>query len=433
MSPHMSMKDRPITVLHAGALRDAAGVSLRPGSIAVGHAMPGAAYAQVLRVGRARDMPANPDRVIELPDRLLMPTHVNAHAHLDLTLIGSQPFDGDFPAWLRMVAAGRPIDDDGNARAVRRGVELSREAGVGCVGDIAYFPAAIRARQRTGLAGVSYLEVFGLGSRQAERIEQTQARLQTLRFAAPAGGGLERVVVGLSPHAPYSAADEVYRWATKMSEEHAYRLCTHAAESREELQFLRDGSGPLADHLRSYGCSDADIAAVARGLHPIDHLEPALRRGRLLLVHCNYIEDAHIHRIRKHGASVAYCPVASECFGHQGHRYRDMLAAGVNVCLGTDSIVCQPPADAQPQPLGILPQMRRLYRRDGTDPDVLLAMATVNGMRALQWLERDATLGEHAPATFCTAAFDPGDPTDPLEQVLRNDVPAEWVEVAVSP
>ncbi len=422
------MKDRPITVIRAGALRDAAGVALRPGAIAV-------AAGRIVAVGRDRDMPGHVHRTLDLGDRLLVPAMVNAHAHLDLSLIGPQAFDGDFPAWLRRVAAARPIDDDGNVRAVRRGVELSRQAGVGCLGDVAYFPAAIRARQQMDLPGVSYLEMFGIGHRQQERIEQTIAKLDTLRFDAPAGGGVERVVVGLSPHAPFTAGDDVFRWAVKFSEEHAYRLCTHVAESPQELQFLRDGAGPIADHLRHYGCTDADLAATVHGRHPIDHLDAALRRGRWLLVHCNYIEDAHIHAIKKHGASVAYCPVASEHFGHPrngghphngGHRYRDMLAAGVNVCLGTDSIVCQAPDEAQP--LGILPQMRLLHRRDGADADTLLAMATVRGRAALQLPERDATLAVGSSALFTAVPFDTGDPADPLLQALRDNRPAELVE-----
>ena len=76
---------------------------------------------------------------------------------------------------------------------------------------------------------------------------------------------------------------------------------------------------------------------------------------------------------------MAYCPIASAYFGHRGHRYRDMLDAGVNVCFGTDSILCQPPDEAEP--LGILPQIRFLRRRDGVDSEVLLHMATLAGNR----------------------------------------------------
>src|SRR5690606_17270088 len=126
--------------------------------------------------------------------------------------------------------------------------------------------------------------------------------------------------------------------------------------------------------------------------HPIDRLAPRLREQPWLLAHCNEVQDTHITLLAECGASVAYCPIASEYFGHPHrgvHRYRDMLDADVNVCLGTDSIVCQPAGE--PQPLGIFAQMRRLHRRDGTDPATLLAMATINGIKALDLLEKNAT------------------------------------------
>ena len=98
-----------------------------------------------------------------------------------------------------------------------------------------------------------------------------------------------------------------------------------------------------------------------------------------------------------------------------------MLGTGVNVCLGTDSIVCSDPDD--PQPLGLLSAMRRLYQRDSTDPDTLLAMATTHGSKALRMGGTFATL--RGQARFACIAIDPDDPADPLKQALTSQAPAE--------
>jgi cytosine/adenosine deaminase-related metal-dependent hydrolase len=117
--------------------------------------------------------------------------------------------------------------------------------------------------------------------------------------------------------------------------------------------------------------------------------------------------------------------VASDYFGHRNHRYREMLAAGVNVCLGTDSILCQPAGE--PQPLGILAQMRHLYRRDQADPEMLLKMATIHGIRGLGFDREhgllNATLKSGAPAKLLAVRIDPADSTDPLTQALGNNYP----------
>ena len=180
---------------------------------------------------------------------------------------------------------------------------------------------------------------------------------------------------------------------------------------------MRDASGPLAELLRRLGKWDDSMRPA--GMHPVDLLAPALRLGSWLLAHCNYVGPAEIQTLASLGASVAYCPKSSAYFGHPRagvHPYREMIDAGVNVCLGTDSILCQDPDE--PQPLGIWPQMRYLHRRDGTDPYLLLRMATIHGLRALELDEKLATLRVGVPARLTAARVDPRDPSDLLAQAL---------------
>jgi len=117
----------------------------------------------------------------------------------------------------------------------------------------------------------------------------------------------------------------------------------------------------------------------------------------------------------RHGWSVAYCPRASDYFGHHGHRYRAMIEAGVNVCLGTDSIICH-------GTLSILDEMRHLHHRDHTDPATLLAMATTRGMRGLGLEPRDATLAPGASPGLIAIRYDGGPGRDALASVLRGSV-----------
>lgn len=404
------------------AVRDARRIDARPGVVVVR----GGRIVAAGELDRLAGRYLKRAEVVELPDRLLMPAMVNAHAHLDLTTLGPCGYDGDFPAWLKRVTRERPTTSEGVAEAVQRGVALSREAGVEWIGDIAYSADAIAARRATGIPGISYLEAFGLGARQADRVAALRTRLAGLQFETPSPGHARGVVVGISPHATYTAGRDLYAAASDLGESHAYRLCTHAAETPEELRFLRDGTGIYAEHARHYQYGDEDIARSATGLHPIDHLEPYLRQARWMLAHCNYVDDGHIKLLKRTGTSVAYCPVASAYFGHTQHRYRDMLAAGINVCLGTDSMLCQSAGNAQP--MSMLAQMRHLYRRDRTDPSTLLAMATINGMHAMEFSDHEATLGEGAPAIFATVRIDPPSPGDPLVQALESDEPV----VAVS-
>ncbi|MBB6431553.1 amidohydrolase family protein [Algisphaera agarilytica] len=346
-----------------------------------------------------------PPRVIDLPDRLVMPGFINVHAHLELTSIGPQPYGGDFVGWVAMLrehwpgegeAFAKSPDPEWFAAAAALGAEQSRAAGVQAIGDITRFDAVAEARRAGGLDGVSFIELFGMGTPwDAEALA---------RLGEPADG--------FQPHAPYSAGPALFDAACASGRP----VSCHLAETHDERRFIAEGDGPFLDLLQSLGKWSPDFASrYGDGLSPVRWMEPYLRRAPWLLAHCNYVSDDDIALLAETGASVAYCPIASEYFGHDNHRYREMLDAGVNVCLGTDSIVCQPANE--PQPLGILPQMRRLYQRDQTDPALLLRMATAHGRQALQ-LDGKLTC-------LATAPFDPDDETDALTQVLQRQDPVQ--------
>lgn len=415
----LPMSSQEPIVYEAAAIADAQSGSVRPGALAIRD-------GQIVAAGQTdlvhRQIGAHVP-VIALPDRLILPAMVNAHAHLDLTAMGPRPFTGDFVDWVLMLQQLRPRDRRGAVDAVRKGVAFSITAGVGSIGDVMgwHVPAASwEVLADSPLDGVCFEELLGVGG---ESLDEQLTRLRALETEPAEHGGVR---LGLQPHAPYSTGPAVYEAATDLAIDRDLPLSTHLAELPEELEFVANATGRFRQLLESIGrWQHAYAGTYSAGHHPVDWLCQHLRRARWLLAHCNYVEDEHIDLLAKYEASVAYCPIASDYFGHRGHRYRDMLTAGVNVCLGTDSILCQPPDE--PQPLGILTQMRHLYRRDHTSPRQLLAMATTNGYRALGVPHDRAALQAPAPANLFSVRFDVDDPTDPLTQVLQNRYPVEPV------
>lgn len=408
-----------ITLIRAGAVAglDAFGHDARPGAVAV-------AGGRVIDAGETaaleRRYLTDAAAVIDRTEDLLVPGFVNAHAHFELNAIGPHPYTGTFTSWVKLLQRQRPRDAAAVGESVRKGVRMSLTAGVEAVGDIggARFgeAAAWEALGRAPLAGVYFPELLAFGG---DRADGELNRLRDLLAEPRVSGRMRR---GISPHAPYSTGRCIYAAATHAAVEHGLVATTHLAEMPEEHQFVSDASGPFRVFLESLGVWEDDHAKDYRdGLLAVPWMEPYLRQAPWLLAHCNYVSDDDITLLAETGASVAYCPVASEYFGHQGHRYREMIEAGVNVCLGTDSIVCQPAVEIEPQPLGVLPQMRRLYQRDATDPALLLRMATTHGRRALR-LDRDVT-------RLAAVPFDTGDATDALTQVLRNNATVRALEL----
>lgn len=377
---------------------------------------------RILTVGCADEVPPPPGGSrIDRHDHLLLPALVNAHAHLDLTHLGPQPYQGDFRAWIDLIRAGRANEDDAIADSVRLGVKLARAGGIGAIGDIAGIGSLMPGltQRAGGLPGVSFVELFGIG-----RAESTAAQQVERLVAATAGERPDPtpVTFGLQPHAPYSCSLATYRIAA----ETGFPLATHLAETRSEIDFVQNARGPFREMLESFGLWTDRIRAT--GQHPIDHLAPLLRGHAMLLAHVNYCETHHLDLLAETKATVVYCPRASAYFGHPEkdaapHRYRDMLKRGIPVALGTDSILCL----NTPDRISVLDEMRFLYQRDRTAPAVLLQMATQCGADALGLSPSCFTIAPGPVVGLLALPFDPADPRDPFEQVLERDDPPEWV------
>ena len=162
-------------------------------------------------------------------------------------------------------------------------------------------------------------------------------------------------------------------------------MSTHLGETAIERELIAEATGPHRGFLESLGLwNRAAEAELGRGAGPVSHTEPVLSEaaGRWVVAHMNDARDEDTAALARTGTSVAYCPRASAYFGNEpagGHRYREMAASGVNVCLGTDSIINLD----TPERVSPIDDARLLHGRDGADPVELLRMLTVRGAAAL--------------------------------------------------
>ena len=360
------------------------------------------------------------DQIVELPTELVCPAMVNAHAHLDLTSLGPMPCEAGFDAWLEEVRTRRPTETAAIADAVRAGIEASLAGGVVAVGDISGDRGLVAASTlaESDLAGTAFVEFFGIGGRAEASVSAIR------RFGREASEVRESpgFRLGIQPHAPYSCGPAVYAAAAETGRP----VSTHLAETPEEAIFTTTGTGPFLELLQRIGGITDEAGAVAvSGRHPIDQLLETSPAARWLVAHLNYpampAEGEDVRRRRfealaRAGFTVAFCPRASRFLGHprpgrNGHPWRSLLEAGVEVALGTDGMPCLDTPDR----LGTLDEVR--FLRDGArdlDPTVLLRMATTAGAIGLGLDPAAFTLEPGPVAGLLAIATDPAEPIEGL-------------------
>ncbi|MFQ6112124.1 MAG: amidohydrolase family protein, partial [Nitrospinota bacterium] len=286
------------------------------------------------------------EEVVDLGQAVIMPGLVNAHCHLGLTEL--RPAARDFIPWLEEVVQElRTWQRERFERSVGAGLALSLASGTTSLGDISSRCSSAGALRGAGLRGVAFREVLGLApEREEEALASVMAEMEGGRQPGP------RLRLGISPHAPFSTSGELYRRSLALALRFSLPLATHVAESEEEVELLTRGKGPLVELLRRLGSPVECFNAP--GLRPLEWLkELGLLQYPSLLVHANYLSVGELGLIANSPASICFCPRSHAFFGRKGHPWQELLAAGVNLCLGTDSL-------ASNGGLGILDELRFL-------------------------------------------------------------------------
>src|SRR5581483_4854882 len=270
-------------------------------------------------------------RTVALGDAVLGPAFVNAHTHLDLTVLRGLLDGLPFFEWIRGVVAAREvISRDDALDSARSGVLEGFRAGIATFADTAPTNASFTAMRELGARGVAYLEVFGPDPAAAPAaLDGFRARVDALRATET-----PLIRVGVSPHAPYSVSDALYTAVASYAREERLPLATHVAESAAESALVREATGPFADFLRGRG-----IATEPRAPSPVALLDRTGVLGRdALLIHCVHADAPDVARIAASGAAVATCPRSNRYFGHGTAPVAAFRAAGVRVGIGTDSM-----------------------------------------------------------------------------------------------
>ena len=321
---------------------------------------------------------APPGKDYDLGEAILLPGLVNTHTHLELTPMRGFLENCQFAEWIDKLRQSRNeiLDDAMLLDAARFGIVEGLEAGITTYADTCSSGVVMQAMRELGVRGFMYQEVFGPDPSQSDgAMRELEERIERLTREQT-----DLVTLGVSPHAPYTVSDALYKAASKFANARRLPLAMHIAESQQEYEIVVSGSGEFADRWRRRG-----IPVGPRARSPIALLEQngALERGPLL-IHCVRVDDADIEIMAKHRCAVAHCPASNAKFGHGIAPLLPLLAAGIRVGMGSDSVASNNRMDILDEArLAVLVHRAATRRHDAFGAHQALELATIGGARAL--------------------------------------------------
>ena len=402
MSP--SDRDASPRSLRARWVFPVAGPPLRDAAVTI-------AQGRIIAVGNPpKDLP-----IEDLGQAAIMPGLVNAHTHLEFSDLASpigRPGMG-LVEWLGSVIRQRANSTAEGPASIAQGLQEGARQGVTTIGEIAQPGGSDAAYRASPCNGTIFRELI------APRVDHVEAALAAAEKHTLAVGHWQS---GLSPHAPYTVHPQLLARAVDLSIEHEIPLAMHLAESREEIDFLRDGRGPFRELLES---RDAwDPTARPHGSRPLDELRLLARAYRALVVHGNYLDDEEIAFLaQRRQMAIVYCPRTHAWFAHARYPLEKLLAAGAIVALGTDSRASSPD-------LSLLAEMRHVARAfPAIRRATILELGTLGGARALGLEARIGALESGKQANLAVVALPSDTAEDPHELLLDTTAPviATWI------
>lgn len=305
----------------------------------------------VVAVGPAGELGERyePRERIDAAGHVVLPGLVNAHSHSAMTLFRGLADDLSLEAWLTghiWPAEASFVDPDTVARGTALACVEMLEGGVTSCLDMYWYPEACgEAAREVGLRHVMggvMVDFPGADRLTPEgRIAENRSLLERYREDPLLG-------VTVQPHSTYAVSPDLLAACRDLADEYGVRLALHASETAAE---------------------NADVAK-RYGRRPVGHLESLGMLGpRTTLLHGVHLDDGEIALLAERGVSVVHCLESELKLASGVPRLPELLAAGVNVGLGTDGAASNNDLDLWSE----LRLAALLFKARGSDPTLVPA------------------------------------------------------------
>lgn len=356
-----------------------------------------------------------PDALHERADHVLLPGLINAHTHAAMALLRGLADDLALDRWLneriwptemRLVTPDFIADGTGLAIA-----EMLR-GGITCFADMYFFPDTVAEVAATaGMRAAVGMIVLEFPTPWAESPGEYISKGLAVHDAYRHH---PLISTTFAPHAPYTVTDESLQRIRQLADELEVPVHMHVHETAQEIRDALEQTGqrPLGR------------------LESLELLTPAL-----MAVHATQLTDEEIERLARGGSSVVHCPRSNLKLASGACRTADLLAAGVNVAIGTDGAASNNRLDLWAEmDLAALLGKHLAADAEALPAPTVLRMATIGGARALG-LDREVgslEIGKAADA-ICVRLDEPSvtPVINPLSQLVycagREHVSDVWI------
>lgn len=354
------MKKQVDLILRASYLvtMDKKGSIIRDGALAI-------SKGGIVAVGKGEDIAADytADQTIHEPHGLIMPGLINVHTHAAMACFRGLADDLPLMQWLQEYIF--PVEATLTGDMVYHSTLLSLcemiKSGTTSLCDMYLFAADVgRAIELAGMRAWIGEVLYDFPSPNYGALENGFAYTNDLLAEFRTN---ELIRVTIDPHAVYTCSPDLLVRLAVMAEDHDCLYHIHLAENHDEVAACK----------KQYDCS------------PVYHLEQlGVLRNNVVAAHCVMVSDEEIALMADKGVRVAHCPESNMKLASGVAPIPGLLAAGVQVGIGTDGAASNNDVDMFGE-MNTAAKVHKVHCMDPTamDATVTLRAATIGGAEVL--------------------------------------------------
>ncbi|MBM4430549.1 MAG: amidohydrolase [Chloroflexi bacterium] len=366
-----------------------------------------------------------------LRGKVVTPGLINTHVHLAQAMIRGCADDLELLDWLGKrvwVLQGNYTEQDGRASAELCILEMLKSGTTAFVESMLAerygFDGIANVVLESGIRAALSKIVMDMGTYATKddwmhpgMVEDRDTSLKnTLAMHEKwqgAGGG--RLAVWFGPRTPGGVTPDLYREISRLARERNMGITVHLAEVQADRVYLRE----------RYGQSPAAFAEDVGLVGP-----------NVLLVHTVWMDADDIRILARTSTNVAHNPVSNAKLASGIAPIAEMVAAGVNVTLGTDGGPSNNTYDlVRDMRWASYLQKARMLDPKVTPAEAVLEMATIRGAQALGWDKEIGSLEVGKQADFVVFDLDKPHLTpsrDPVSTVVYAATGADVDTVVIA-
>lgn len=255
----------------------------------------------------------NADTVIYGKNKLAVPSYVNSHTHLGMSMMRNYADDLDLNTWLneKIWPFEAKLSDDDIYWSTMLSLVENIKSGTSAVCDMYYsMDRVAEAISQSGIRGVLTRGLMDVAGSGEERLEETRTLYKNYHNVSNG-----RVKIVPAPHAIYTCSTDYLKEIIKMSKEFDFVINIHVSETIKEVEDAKNNYKMTpVEYLDSIGMLDLKVIAA----------------------HCTHITESEIELVKNKDFYPVYNPSSNLKLASGFTPIDEMIKSGIKVAIGTD-------------------------------------------------------------------------------------------------